>query len=60
MGNLTGVNVRNTQNGEMIQRKSWEEEVNWDEDTVEMAGDYIFVYEYDGGIAIKEKQELDW
>ena len=49
--------LRDIQSGEKIKSQSWDEEINWDKNTVEVAGDYIFVYEYEEGITIKEKRK---
>ena len=52
--------LRDIQNGEIIHSQSWNKKINWDKNTIEMAGDYIFVYEYKNGISIQEKQQLVW
>ena len=52
--------LRDIQNGEIVHSQSWNKKINWDKNTIEMAGDYIFVYEYKNGISIREKQRLAW
>ena len=49
--------LRDIQSGEKIKSQSWDTEINWDKNTVEVAGDYIFVYEYEEGITIREKRK---
>jgi len=52
--------IRDAKSGEVIHEQEWETKVNLDSDTIEMAGDYIFVYEYTEEIGIKEMQKLNW
>jgi len=58
--NSQSILIRDIQTGEIIGEQKWENKINLDSDTVEMAGDYVFVYGYEQGIMLKEKQKLDW
>ena len=52
--------MRDLTTGKIIKEQKWDKKVDWSSDTVEVAGDYIFVYEYKDGMLIKDMQKLNW
>ena len=55
-----GIIIRDTKTGNIIKEKEWEGSINLEKDTVEIAGEYIFVYTSDQDIILKEMQKIIW
>ena len=58
--NKKSIVMRDLTTGKIIEEQKWDKKVDWSSDTVEVAGDYIFVYEYKDGMLIKDMQKLNW
>lgn len=52
------VRLRDIDTGKVLYTQQWDNKIDLLKDTVEMAGNYIFIYDYSNGIVIKEKQKL--
>lgn len=54
------IRLRDMENGEIMDTMKWDQKIDLRKDTIEMAADYILVYDYSKGITIKNKQEIEW
>ena len=52
--------VRDKQNGIIVLEQSLEKPMDWEKNSVEIAGDYVFIYDYEEGINIRERIEIEW
>ena len=50
--------IRDAERGDIITEKKWENKINLAKDTIEIAGEYIFVYTSDQEIVLKEMQKI--
>jgi len=52
--------LRDAKKGEILDSKPWNKKINWDKNTIEVTGNYIFAYDYKNGINIQERHSLMW